>query len=380
MDMTGEYRIPAPRQTVWEALNDPETLKASIVGCDELNRTGENSFEAKVTAKVGPVKAKFGGKIQLEDIDAPNGYRIVGEGSGGAAGFAKGGAKVDLVEEGAETLLRYTAKADVGGKLAQIGSRLVAGTAKKMADDFFGRFSKLVADRGAASGAPLAAAPVASTAAPPAAAAVGGPVVETPLADLAGDEPGAAAPRSDASIPRPTEDDVIAVPPRPAGLPQAEEPIAGEMAGNPGAPPTGIAAVPEDSLDQPTPKKSVGHTDELPPASSAAQTADQPIGYDPDKITAEPVTAPPGPVPAEPPSVEPVSVDEPARTSAHIQAAAEPSAVTPPPPMGAPIDRGPGSTARPAGAAPRAPATKGLPWTWIIVAIVVILILLFIFA
>ena len=380
MDMTGEYRIPAPRQTVWEALNDPETLKASIVGCDELNRTGENSFEAKVTAKVGPVKAKFGGKIQLEDIDAPNGYRIVGEGSGGAAGFAKGGAKVDLVEEGAETLLRYTAKADVGGKLAQIGSRLVAGTAKKMADDFFGRFSKLVAERGAASGAPLEAAPVASTAAPPAAAAVGGPVVETPLADLADEEPGVAAPRSDASIPRPTEDDSIAVPPRSAGSPPADERIVQQPASTPAVPPAGMAAVPEGSMDRPHEDTSATHTGDLPPAGAAERAADQPIGYDPDKITAEPVTAPPGPVPAEPPSVEPVSVDEPARTSAHIQAAAEPSAVTPPPPMGAPIDRGLGSAARPAGAAPSAPVTKGLPWTWIIVAIVVILILLFIFA
>ena len=124
MQMNGEYRIPAPRQAVWDALNDPEILKQCIPGCEELTRTDEGGFEAKVTAKVGPVRAKFGGKVELSDIDPPNGYTISGQGTGGAAGFAKGGAKVSLAEDGGETVLSYTVDASVGGKLAQIGSRL----------------------------------------------------------------------------------------------------------------------------------------------------------------------------------------------------------------------------------------------------------------
>lgn len=150
MDMTGEYRIPAPRQRVWEALNDPETLKAAIPGCEELNKLSDNEMEAKVRAKVGPVSATFTGKVTLSELNAPVSYKISGEGKGGAAGYAKGGAEVSLAEDGADTVLSYQAKADVGGKLAQIGSRLIQGTAKKMADDFFGKFSAIVAERHAA--------------------------------------------------------------------------------------------------------------------------------------------------------------------------------------------------------------------------------------
>ena len=145
MDMTGEYRIPAPRQRVWEALNDPEILKAAIPGCEELTKLSDHELEAKVKAKVGPVSATFNGRVTLNDLNPPESYRIAGEGKGGAAGYAKGGADVTLAEDGAGTILRYQAKADVGGKLAQIGSRLLPGTAKKMADDFFGRFSGIVA-------------------------------------------------------------------------------------------------------------------------------------------------------------------------------------------------------------------------------------------
>ncbi|MGB8841346.1 MAG: carbon monoxide dehydrogenase subunit G [Aliidongia sp.] len=150
MDMTGEYRIAASRTAVWAALNDPEILRQSIPGCDEIDKTSDTEFTAKVTAKVGPVKARFGGKVTLSDIDPPNGYTISGEGSGGAAGFAKGGAKVSLTEDGAATVLHYEVQANVGGKLAQIGSRLIDGTARKMAEDFFGRFSELVAAQAAA--------------------------------------------------------------------------------------------------------------------------------------------------------------------------------------------------------------------------------------
>ena len=144
MDMNGEYRISAPRSRVWEALNDPEILKQCIPGCEEIQKQSDTEMTAKVVAKVGPVKAKFAGKVTLSDIDAPNGYTITGEGSGGAAGFGKGGAKVDLVEDGADTVLSYTAHAQVGGKLAQIGSRLIDGTARKMADDFFAKFTQVV--------------------------------------------------------------------------------------------------------------------------------------------------------------------------------------------------------------------------------------------
>ena len=154
MDMTGEYRISAPRQRVWEALNDPETLKAAIPGCEELNKLSDNEMEAKVRAKVGPVSATFTGKVTLSELNAPVSYKISGEGKGGAAGYAKGGAEVSLAEDGADTVLSYQAKADVGGKLAQIGSRLIQGTAKKMADDFFGKFSAIVAERHAAEAPP----------------------------------------------------------------------------------------------------------------------------------------------------------------------------------------------------------------------------------
>ena len=162
MQMSGEYRIPAPRQAVWDALNDPEILKQCIPGCEEMVRSGDNAFEAKVTAKVGPVRARFGGKVELTDIDPPNGYTISGQGQGGAAGFAKGGAKVSLAEDGGETVLSYTVDATVGGKLAQIGSRLIDATAKKMADDFFTRFVTAVA--GPVAGEPAGAAPAAEPA------------------------------------------------------------------------------------------------------------------------------------------------------------------------------------------------------------------------
>jgi uncharacterized protein len=149
MDLTGDYRIPAPRATVWAALNDPEVLKACIPNCEELTKTSDTEFVAKVVAKIGPVKASFGGKVTLSDIDPPSGYTISGEGQGGAAGFARGGAKVRLesVDGDAATILRYAADAQIGGKLAQIGSRLVEGSARKLADEFFAAFAAQAAAR-----------------------------------------------------------------------------------------------------------------------------------------------------------------------------------------------------------------------------------------
>jgi len=154
MDLTGEYRIPAPRKKVWEALNDSEILKQCIDGCQELNKDSDTQFSAKVTAKVGPVKAKFAGKVTLSELDPPNGYKISGEGQGGVAGFAKGGATVKLTEDGVDTILNYEANAEVGGKLASVGSRLIEGVAKKQADDFFRKFSEIVG--GGAESAPAA--------------------------------------------------------------------------------------------------------------------------------------------------------------------------------------------------------------------------------
>lgn len=144
MDMTGEFRIAAPRDLVWDALNDTEILKQAVPGCTEMAKTSDTTFEAKVTAKVGPVKANFSGGVTLSEVNPPNGYTISGEGKGGAAGFAKGGATVLLEQDGDGTLLKYSVNAMVGGKLAQIGSRLIDATAKKMADDFFSTFAELI--------------------------------------------------------------------------------------------------------------------------------------------------------------------------------------------------------------------------------------------
>lgn len=175
MDMSGEYTIPAPREKVWEALNDPEVLKQCIDGCQSLEKTSNTEFQAKVTAKVGPVKANFDGKVNLSDIDPPNGYTISGEGQGGVAGFAKGGAQVRLSGEGNETVLTYEANAEVGGKLASVGSRLVLGVAKKTADDFFSKFSDIVGGGEEAAEAPAAPAEAAAAAPEPASAPAGKP-------------------------------------------------------------------------------------------------------------------------------------------------------------------------------------------------------------
>jgi hypothetical protein len=144
MDMTGERRIAAPRQAVWQALNDPAVLQASIPGCESLNKLSETEMQATAAVKVGPMSGRFNGKVHLADLDPPNGYTISGEGQGGVLGFAKGGAKVALSEDGDGTLLHYEVNAQVGGKLAQLGARLIDATAKQMADQFFDRFSARV--------------------------------------------------------------------------------------------------------------------------------------------------------------------------------------------------------------------------------------------
>jgi carbon monoxide dehydrogenase subunit G len=158
MEMTGEQLIPLPQQRVWEALNDPEILKACIPGCEKIDKVADDEYAVAMMAAVGPVKARFSGKLKLSDLNPPSSYSLAFEGSGGAAGFGKGSAHVELATEGSATRLRYTANASVGGRLAQVGSRLIDGVARKMADDFFARFNATVAPLAAAASAPELAA------------------------------------------------------------------------------------------------------------------------------------------------------------------------------------------------------------------------------
>ena len=138
MDMSNTQLVPASAEQTWQALNDPVTLKECIPGCESFDKVADNEYALAMTAKVGPVNAKFKGKMRLEDVNPPRSYRLVFEGQGGAAGFAKGNAKVTLAPDPSGTQIAYAVHAQVGGKLAQIGSRLVDGAAKKMANDFFG--------------------------------------------------------------------------------------------------------------------------------------------------------------------------------------------------------------------------------------------------
>lgn len=352
MDMTGEYRIPAPRQQVWEALNDPETLRRAIDGCEELKRVGDNQFEAKVTAKVGPVKARFGGKVTLEDLNPPTSYRIVGEGSGGAAGFAKGGAAVHLSDDGDGTILRYEAKADVGGKLAQIGSRLISGTAKKMADEFFGRFSKLVVERAGGTPAVAAAAPVAASAAAPVA-----PV--TPAATTA-PVPTEVASATPAATPTAPPGDAPIISPEPASMPGDERPAASDVAA-----PTNAATPPVTPLEAP-PAAPPGPV--AAPSTPAAAPEPPPVA--PTAPAAAPVPPPVTPKPAAPSvfaarDTAPPVAERPVRET--IEAAPvtpENAAVT------APVIETAHDLAPP-------PAKGTSPWIWIVLAIVIVLILFY---
>ena len=140
--MTGEQLIPASQQDTWTALNDPEVLKACVPGCESISLVNPNEYQVLMVAKVGPVSAKFRGRLSLSDIKPPHSYSLAFEGQGGAAGFAKGGAQVRLLPEKEQTRLQYDVKANVGGKLAQIGSRLVDAAAKKVADEFFANFTQ----------------------------------------------------------------------------------------------------------------------------------------------------------------------------------------------------------------------------------------------
>src|SRR5271166_2735394 len=182
MTMTGDVTLPADRPKVWALLNDPEVLKACIPGCESLEKTGDNGFAAVVKTKIGPVSTTFRGKVELSDLTPLVGYTIKGEGEGGVAGFAKGGAKVSLADAPSGTLLHYDVEANVGGKIAQLGSRLIDGVAKNMADKFFANFAAIAA---------AGAAPAAASTAPSIAAAAS--AVESPAAVRAAPSPPAPA-------------------------------------------------------------------------------------------------------------------------------------------------------------------------------------------
>lgn len=175
MEFSGEYRIPAPQQQVWDALNDPAVLQACIAGCKQLDKISDTEFTAIVAAKVGPVSATFRGSVRLSDLDPPRSYTLTGQGQGGAAGFAKMSARVSLQQDQTDTVLTYTASAEIGGKLASVGSRLVQTVAKKNADDFFSAFSRHLGGSGVKEAA------VPSTAA---ASSPGLPEVATPVATV----------------------------------------------------------------------------------------------------------------------------------------------------------------------------------------------------
>jgi carbon monoxide dehydrogenase subunit G len=187
MKMTGEQRLAAPRQRVWEALNDPEVLKQCIPGCQSLEKESDERLKATVAIKVGPIGARFNGAVTLSELDPPNSYLITGEGQGGAAGFAKGGARVRLADDGAGTLLTYDVDAEVGGRMAQVGGAIIDATAKQLAGVFFKRFGEIVAGPEAAAPAAAAAKPTAPAAEPPAA------VIKSPVAAPAQSDATAAA-------------------------------------------------------------------------------------------------------------------------------------------------------------------------------------------
>ncbi|MDP3519696.1 MAG: carbon monoxide dehydrogenase subunit G [Hydrogenophaga sp.] len=178
MEFTGEYLLPVARQRVWDALNDPAVLQASIAGCQQLDKLSDTEFSAVVTSKVGPMAVTFRGAVELTELDPPNGYLLTGRGQGGAAGFARMSARVMLSDvEGGQTLLHYSAQAEIGGKLASVGSRLIQTVAKKNADDFFAAFARQLSGEAAAlTSAPerLAPAAVAAPLAPQAVVAGGG--------------------------------------------------------------------------------------------------------------------------------------------------------------------------------------------------------------
>ena len=215
MKMNGEFRVPTDRETVWRALNDPEVLKECLPGCQVIEKTSETEMTATLVIKVGPVKATFAGGVTLSDLDPPNGYTISGQGQGGAAGFASGEAKVKLVEEDGATVVQYDVDAKVGGKLAQIGSRLIDSTAKKLSKQFFDSLAEKLGG-GEEAEAEDASAEDAAAAEPEPAA----PAQPEPPADSAPPSPEPVAPPSEPAA-TPADDAAESAPAEAAGPPLA---------------------------------------------------------------------------------------------------------------------------------------------------------------
>ena len=216
MEMTGERRIAAPRQRVWEALNDPAVLQQAIPGCESVERSAEDEFKAKLAIKLGPMSAKLNGKVTLSNVVPPESYTITGEGQGGAMGFFKGGADVRLAEDGPEaTVLTYAVRAQVGGKMAQLGARLIDSTAKSMSEQFFDRFAAIVAPPAEAAALPAEPTPAPVEAAAPVVAepVPAAPVLAEPPPAVAAPAPVAAAPAASVPPPPPAASRPVAPPP-----------------------------------------------------------------------------------------------------------------------------------------------------------------------
>jgi carbon monoxide dehydrogenase subunit G len=201
MSMKGHVLLPATREVVWDRLNDPATLKACIPGCQSLERTGENAFAAVAKVKVGPVNATFRGNVELSDLDPPNGYRISGGGEGGIAGFAKGNARVTLADTGEGCQLEYDVEANVGGKLAQMGSRLIDSVAKKTADQFFTNFAGAVIHASQVAAPESVGGGISDESARPSAAVAPEPSVEGTIASAPAEPAPGASPPQDAPAP-----------------------------------------------------------------------------------------------------------------------------------------------------------------------------------
>ncbi|WP_421710304.1 CoxG family protein [Algihabitans sp.] len=235
MDLSGERKIQATRETVFAALNDPDILRQAIPGCESLEKTADNAFDAMVTLKIGPVKAKFKGAVTLDDLNPPESYTLAGEGKGGAAGFASGKAEVKLEEEADGTLLKYDVHANLGGKIAQLGSRLVQGTANKLSAEFFAKFAELV--EGDAATAPAGTAEQPAEAAGGTAAVTPPPPAETKDAPDTGAAPKAADAPATTPPPSPTSPSPTSpspTPSQPATASQSAATAAPTGSGTPG--------------------------------------------------------------------------------------------------------------------------------------------------
>lgn len=272
MEMKGSQTVAATVERTWHGLNDPDTLKACIPGCEALEPAGENSWTVVMNLKIGPVGARFKGKLLLSNVQAPNSYTIQFEGQGGAAGFGKGSADVKLSPADGGTLLEYGVNAQIGGRIAQVGARLVDAAAKKMADDFFARFNKVIAEGGAAAAAQAAA--------PAEPAAPSRPAVSPALSDASAAEAAAVSPSLDVVMP-PAAAAAPLTPPAPAA-PMAQSPAAASAAPIPApAPAVPPQAAPAPAQAAAMPAQAAAAPAQAGPAPAPASAATPPTSRKP---------------------------------------------------------------------------------------------------